>query len=143
MSPFLIPLLLGVLLVYPALSQGAQNLTDGVYLFSSQPPDRSRHPDIQLAGAEVYVFWKKGRQVIGERLIANSSDANCFRGNITGRAIAGEGISLPFPVISGKIERFKLNVNLEVFKLLPLSSLTYSKGSIQRCVKQFEQYGAK
>jgi hypothetical protein len=118
-----------------------QNLPDGNYIFSSRLPDRGQHPDIQLAGAEIYAIQKTGNKVIGEHFIANSSDANCFRGTVKGSTIDGEAIAAPFPSDNeNRVELFPFSENLQDFKQLSLNSIAYAKQSVQRCRDRFSRY---
>jgi hypothetical protein len=116
-----------------------QNLPDGNYIFSSKLPDRSKHPDIQLAGAEIYAMQKTGNQVVGEYFVANSSDFSCFRGTVENSAIVGEALVLPFPMEAGntKIATLPFQENLQNFKLLPPDSIPYARGSVRRCRDRF------
>jgi hypothetical protein len=118
------------------------NLPDGNYIFSSKLPDRSKHPDIQLAGAEIYAIQKNGNQVFGEFFVANSSDFSCFRGTVKDSAIVGEALSLPFPMnsVNNKIAMLPFQENLQDFKLLAPDSIPYAKGSVQRCRDRFLRY---
>jgi hypothetical protein len=117
-----------------------QNLPDGNYIFSSKLPDRSRHPDIQFAGAEIYALQKTGNKVIGEHFVANSSDANCFRGTVKDSVISGEALAVPFPPETSKVELFTISGNLQDYKLLTPDSIEYAKSSVQRCRDRFNRY---
>jgi hypothetical protein len=117
-----------------------QNLPDGNYIFSSKLPDRSKHRDIQLAGAEIYALQKTGNKVVGEHFIANSSDANCFRGTVKNSVISGEAIAVFFPAETSKVELFKISGNLQDYKLLAPDSIEYAKSSVQRCRDRFNRY---
>lgn len=115
-----------------------QTLPDGEYMFASQLPDTSRHPDIQLAGAEIYIFQKRGDRLLGEHFISNSSEANCFRGRVKGNAIAGEGLEFDFGSNRPKPVPFKISVDLQGFNQIPVNSLKYARDSIRRCTAQFD-----
>jgi hypothetical protein len=117
-----------------------QNLPDGNYIFSSKLPDWSKHRDIQFAGAEIYALQKTGNKVIGEHFVANSSDANCFRGTVKDNVISGEGIAVPFPLETARVEFFTISGNLQDFKLLKPDSIEYAKSSVQRCRDRFNRY---
>ncbi|NJM27319.1 MAG: hypothetical protein HC856_01905 [Pseudanabaena sp. RU_4_16] len=117
-----------------------QNLPDGNYIFSSKLPDRSRHQDVQLAGAEIYALQKTGNKVVGEHFIANSSDANCFRGTVKDSVISGEGLVASFPVETSRGELFAISENLQDFKMLTPNSIEYAKSSVQRCRDRFNRY---
>jgi hypothetical protein len=117
-----------------------QNLPDGNYIFSSKLPDRSKHRDIQLAGAEIYALQKTGNKVVGEHFVANSSDANCFRGTVKNSVISGEAIAVPFPLETSKVEVFTISGNLQEYKLLKPESIEYAKSSVQRCRDRFNRY---
>ncbi len=117
-----------------------QNLPDGNYIFSSKLPDQSKHRDIQLAGAEIYALQKIGNKVVGEHFIANSSDANCFRGTVKDSVISAEAIAVPFPFETAKVEFFTISGNLRDFKLLSPDSIEYAKSSVQRCRDRFNRY---
>ena len=117
-----------------------QNLPDGNYIFSSKLPDRSKHRDIQLAGAEIYSLQKTGNKVVGERFIANSSDANCFRGTVKASVISGEAIAVPFPIETARVELFAISGNLQDYKLLTPDSIEHAKTSVPRCRDRFNRY---
>ncbi|WP_019501891.1 hypothetical protein [Pseudanabaena sp. PCC 6802] len=135
---------IAILFGLPTLAEptAIQNLPDGNYIFSSKLPDRSKHPDIQLAGAEIYVIQKAGDRVFGEFFVANSSDFSCFRGTVKDSAIVGEALYLPFPMdsVNNKIATLPFQENLQNFKLLAPDSIPYAKGSIQRCRDRFLRY---
>jgi hypothetical protein len=117
-----------------------QNLPDGNYIFSSKLPDQSKHRDIQLAGAEIYALQKTSNKVIGEHFIANSSEANCFRGTVKDSVISGEAIAVPFPLETARVELFTISGNLQDYKLLTPDSIEYAKSSVQRCRDRFNRY---
>jgi hypothetical protein len=117
-----------------------QNLPDGNYIFSSKLPDRSRHPDTQFAGAEIYALQKTGNKVVGEHFIANSSDANCFRGTVKHSVISGEGLVAPFSDGTSRVELFSISENLQEFKMIAPNSIEYAKSSVQRCRDRFNRY---
>ncbi|MFN3361099.1 MAG: hypothetical protein ACK421_06715 [Pseudanabaenaceae cyanobacterium] len=118
----LIVCLLGCL---PLAAKPIEELQDGRYIFASQAPKTDRHPDIQLAGAEVYAFEKTGRNVLGEVFIANSSEASCFTGSVSQNLLKGRVIihnqTLPF------------QTDLSNFYPIPVTLLPYARSSVDRC----------
>lgn len=129
--------------VNPSLAETKLNiekLADGEYIFASQLPNKTVSPDVQLAGAEIYVFRKQGTVVIGEGFIANSSDTICFQGILEGSVIKGDGLSVTYERRHPVVERFQISQDLKNFQQISFADINYAKGSIQRCVSQFGNY---
>lgn len=116
----------------------AKVLPDGDFIFASRLPDKTKHPDIQLAGAEIYAFRKTGSNVLGEHFVANSSDISCFRGKLNVNTIVGEGLEIPFPRESLKPMRFEISVDLKAFNRIKFDDIAYAQGSVKRCTEQFK-----
>jgi hypothetical protein len=130
---------LAIVIAQPAFAQkSSQPLPDGDYVFASRLPDKTKHPDIQLAGAEIYAFRKTGSNVIGEHFVANSSDISCFRGKLSGNTIVGEGLEIPFPRENLKPMRFEISVDLNAFNRIKFDDIAYAQGSVKRCTEQFK-----
>ncbi len=130
-------LLAACLPVSANLAETMQTLPDGQYIFASRLPDKSKNPDIQLAGAEIVVFEKTNNDAIGERFIANSSELNCFQGKLAGNTLLAEALDIPYD--QSIPTRFAITVNLSEFKIISLSDINYAKTSIQRCRQQFKR----
>ncbi|MCS6958810.1 MAG: hypothetical protein RMK91_02030 [Pseudanabaenaceae cyanobacterium SKYGB_i_bin29] len=109
----------------PLAAKPIEELQDGRYIFASQAPRTDRHPDVQLAGAEVYAFEKKGKNVLGEVFIANSSEASCFTGVVTQNFLKGRVIihnqTLPF------------QTDLTKFHPVAVTLVPYARSSVDRC----------
>ena len=120
-----------------------QALPNGQYIFSSRLPDPNKHPDIQLAGAEIFVFEKVDNLVIGERFIANSSDTNCYQGKVLDNTLSLEVLDLPLSSDLSTPAKFHITVNLQKFQSINFADISYANGSIQRCRLQFEQYSSQ
>jgi hypothetical protein len=115
----------------PLAAKPIEELGNGKYIFASQPPKTDRHPDIQLAGAEVFAFEKNDRQVLGEVFIANSSEASCFIGSVTKNFIQGRVIFLD----QGRGLRQAIQFTRDLSNFYPIDSrlLPYARSSVERC----------
>ncbi|PLS68559.1 MAG: hypothetical protein CV045_07270 [Cyanobacteria bacterium M5B4] len=113
----------------PVAAKPIEQLADGRYIFASQLPKTDRHPDIQLAGAEVYAFEKTDRNLLGEIFIANSSEASCFVGRVSQNLIQGKAIIAEYP------QRQVINFTKDLSDFYPVSPqlLPYARSSVERC----------
>ncbi len=128
---WLLVLFLCLLGCLPLSAKPIEELANGRYVFASQPPKLDQHPEIQLAGAEIYAFEKTNRELLGEVFIANSSEASCFIGRATKNLIQGRVI---FQDHRGKvIQSIQFNRDLSNFHPIKFDLLPYARSSVERC----------
>ncbi|AFY71024.1 hypothetical protein Pse7367_2770 [Thalassoporum mexicanum PCC 7367] len=126
------------LLWHPVLvSNNSSQLANGEHFLSSRSPTPNQHPDIHLAGAEIYAFLKQDNQVVGERFIANSGSTACFRGRIVGKVIVGESIVTGDLSRLSKQDLMPMQFDLSSFVAIARQDNTYAQGSVQRCQQLF------
>lgn len=128
---WLLVLFLCLLGCLPLSAKPIEELANGRYVFASHPPKPDRHPEVQLAGAEIYAFEKNDQQVLGEVFIANSSEASCFIGKATKNFIQGQVI---FQAQGGKaLQSIQFKKDLSNFYPISLDLITYARSSVERC----------
>jgi hypothetical protein len=124
---------------FDLISNNPNDLADGEHIFSSRSPDPNQHPDVHLAGAEIFALLKQGNQVIGEHFIANSGNTACFRGKISGKVILGEEIVTGYMETPRRQDLSPVQFDLSGLILLSRQDNAYAQGSVQRCQQVFRQ----
>jgi hypothetical protein len=124
---------------YDLISNSPEQLSDGEHILGSRAPTPNQHPDIHLAGAEIFAFQKQGNQVIGERFIANSGNTACFRGKIIGKVIIAESIVTAYMARPNQRGLEPMQFDLSDFWAIAKSDSVYAQGSVKRCQQIFQQ----
>jgi hypothetical protein len=116
----------------PLAAKPIEELADGRYIFASHKPKTDRHPEIQLAGAEIYAFEKNSHNLLGEVFVANSSEASCFAARVSKNILQGRVVITDHG--QGKRQTVHFTKDLSEFYAVSPRLLDYARSSVERCL---------